>query len=269
MYNQPKSGAESLFFELAGELRLSILIGLSHKNYRLSRLAAEIDATMQEAHRNITRLIDSGLVFKYNEGEFALTPYGKIVVSLIPGYAFLFSQQEYFLEHSMGDIPVKFIQRIGSFQSCEIVYGVMAILQRWKNLYNESNNYIKEIMAQVPIDLIETISNRVEAGVKFSYIFSSNAIIPKGRSKILQKIGWQRLLAKGLVERRMLDAVKVMTIFNEKNSCVLFPNLKGQPDLNVMFYGESHEFHEWCEDFFSYQWENAGLFEESKLSQEV
>jgi hypothetical protein len=45
--------------------------------------------------------------------------------------------------------------------------------------------------------------------------------------------------------------------------------LKGVPDFNVMFYGDSHQFHDWCEDFFSYQWEKAGPFEESKLSHEV
>jgi predicted transcriptional regulator len=269
MSEQPRGGAESLFFELAGELRLSILIRLKRKNYRLSKLASEIDATMQEAHRNIARLVDSGLVRKYDDGEFALTPYGKSIVSLIPGYAFLSTQQEYFLEHSLGDLPSKFIQRISSFQGCEVVHGVMPIIQRWKTLYYESNNYIKEIMAQVPLDLIETLGAKVEAGIKFSYIFPSNAIIPKGRRKILQKIGWQKLLSKGLVERRMVKSVTVMTIFNEKHSCVIFPNLKGEPDLNVMFYGDSHQFRDWCEDFFTYQWEKAGPFEESKLSHEI
>jgi predicted transcriptional regulator len=269
MSAQPKIGAESLFFELAGELRLSILIRLTHNSYRLSKLAPEIDATMQEAHRNIVRLVDSGLVSKYEEGQFALTPYGKIIVSLIPGYAFLSSQQEYFLEHSLGDLPTKFIQRLSSFQGCEVVHGVMAIIQRWKNLYYESNIYIKEIMAQVPLDLIETLGSKVEDGIKFSYIFPRNPIIPRGRRKILQKIGWQKLLSRGLVERRMVESVNIMTIFNEKHSCVLFPNLKGEPDLNVMFYGDSHQFHDWCEDFFSYQWEKAGPFEESKLSHEV
>ena len=179
------------------------------------------------------------------------------------------SQQEYFLEHSLGDLPTKFIQRLSSFQGCEVVHGVMAIIQRWKNLYYESNSYIKEIMAQVPLDLIETLGSKVEDGIKFSYIFPRNPIIPRGRRKILQKIGWQKLLSRGLVERRMVESVNIMTIFNEKHSCVLFPNLKGEPDLNVMFYGDSHQFHDWCEDFFSYQWEKAGTFEESKLGHEV
>lgn len=266
---QPKVGAESLFFELAGELRLSILIRLTSNNYRLSKLASEIDATMQEANRNVSRLIDSGLVCKYDDGQYALTPYGKVIVSLIPGYAFLFSQREYFIEHSLGDLPSKFIQRFSSFRGCEVVQGVMAIIQRWKNLYYESSIYINEIMAQVPLDLIETLRTKVEDGVMFSYIFPRNAIIPRGRRRLLQQIGWHKLLAQGLVKRRMVESVGVMTIFNEKHSCVILPNLKGEPDLNVMFYGESHQFHDWCEDFFSYQWERAGPFEESKLGHEI
>jgi len=266
---QPNEGVGSLFFELAGDLRLLMLTKLSQKNYRLSQLASVLGATMQEAHRNMTRLIDSGLVAKDKEGELVLTAYGRTVVTIIPSYDFLYRNREFFLDHSLGDLPPKFIQRMGAFRNCEIVHGVMAILQRWKNLYSGSEKYIREIMAQVPLDLIETVSNRVESGVKFSYIFASNAVVPKGRIQLLQKVGWRNFISKGIVERRMVPEVNVMTIFNEKQGCVLFPNMKGEPDLNVMFYGEDKEFLEWCSDLFNYQWETAGQFDEAKLKHEV
>jgi predicted transcriptional regulator len=266
---QPNEGVGSLFFELAGDLRLSMLTRLSHKSYRLSQLSSELDATMQEAHRNMTRLIDSALVAKDKEGELVLTAYGRMVVTMIPSYDFLYRNREFFLDHSLGDLPPKFIQRMGALQKCEMVHGVMAILQRWKNLYSESEKYIREIMAQVPLDLIETVAGRVEHGVKFSYIFASNAVVPKGRTQLLQKVGWRNFISKGLVERRMLPDVRVMTIFNERQGCVLFPNMKGEPDLNVMFYGEDGELLEWCADLFNYQWEKAGPFDEGKLKHEV
>src|ERR1051325_1630535 len=101
MSGQPEEGAGSLFFELAGDLRLSMLM--------------------------ILRLTDSGLVSKDSEGELILTPYGKIIVSLIPSYDFLFDQRTYFLEHSLDKLPLKFIQRIGALHNCEVVHGVMAI----------------------------------------------------------------------------------------------------------------------------------------------
>jgi len=266
---QPNDGVGSLFFELAGDLRLSMLRKLSQKNYRLSQLSSELEATMQEAHRNMTRLVDSGLIAKDKEGNLVLTSYGRTIVTIIPSYEFLYRNREFFIDHSLDHLPPKFIQRMGAFKSCEIVHGVMAILQRWKNLYSESEKYIMEIMAQVPLDLIETVSSRVESGVKFSYIFAINSVVPKGRTQLLLKVGWRNFISKGLVERRMLPEVRVMTIFNEKQACVLFPNRKGEPDLNIMFCGEDKEFLEWCADFFDYQWEKAGQFDEAKLMHEV
>src|SRR5688572_8402998 len=171
---EPNEGVGSLFFELAGDLRLSMLSKLEQKPYRLSQLASELEATMQEAHRNMTRLVESGLVSKDRESELVLTAYGRTVVAMIPGYDFLYRNKEYFLDHSLGNLPAKFIQRMAAFEKCEVVRGVMAILQRWKNLYLESDRYIREIMAQVPLDLIETVSSRIDNGVKFSYIFASN-----------------------------------------------------------------------------------------------
>ena len=258
-----------LHFELAGDLRVLMLTKLNQKSYRLSQLATELNATMQEAHRNMTRLIQAGLVAKGRDGELMLTVYGRTVVMLMPSYDFLYRNKDFFLDHSLGDLPPKFVQRMGAFHSCEIVHGVMAILQRWKNLYASSDSYIKEIMAQVPLDVIETVSSRVEQGVKFSYIFAANAVVPKGRTQMLQKVGWRNFISKGKVERRMLPEVKVMTIFNEKQGCVVFPNMKGEPDLNMMFYGEDKEFLEWCSDLFAYQWEKASPFDESKLKHEV
>ena len=136
-------------------------------------------------------------------------------------------------------------------------------------MYLESGSYIKEIMGQVPVDLIEILSSRVDSGVKFSYIFGKDSVIPKGRSEILDKVGWKEFISRGLVARRMLERVKFMVILNEKEACVLFPNLKGEPDLNTMFYSQDREFHSWCDDLFELQWKLASTFDESKLMAEV
>jgi hypothetical protein len=44
---EPNEGVGSLFFELAGDLRLLMLTKLSQKNHRLSQLSTELNATMQ------------------------------------------------------------------------------------------------------------------------------------------------------------------------------------------------------------------------------
>src|SRR3712207_5067124 len=175
----------------SGDLRLYMLLKLSSKPYRLSQLANDLNATMQESHRNINRLIDSGLVRKTGEGELLLTPYGEIIVSLIPNFNFPFIHKEYFQEHALSSLPLKFIQRIGSLNHCEVVNGVMAVLQRWKMIYGNARLYIKEIISQVPLDLIETIADRVNNNVKFSYIFPNNVVIPRGRDR--KSVGRERV----------------------------------------------------------------------------
>lgn len=269
MSSEPENGAGPLFFELAGNLRLSMLSKFREKSYRLSQLASELNATMQETHRNVVRLVEAGLILKDSDGQHTLTPYGKVVVELIPSLTFLHNHREYFLEHDISDLPMQLIHRLGSLANCEVVHGVLAIIQRWKNLYLESKSYIKEIMGQVPVDLIEVLSTRIESGIKFSYIFGRDSVIPKGRSEILHKVGWTEFISKGLVSRRMLETVKIMVILNESDACVLFPNLKGEPDLNTMFYSNDKEFHSWSNELFELQWKLASSFDESKLMAEV
>ena len=82
-------------------------------------------------------------------------------------------------------------------------------------------------------------------------------------------MGWTEFISKGLVARRMLETVKIMVILNEENACVLFPNLKGEPDLNTMLYSKDREFHAWCDELFELQWKLASSFDESKLMAEV
>ncbi len=255
-----------IFWELAGEMRRNILFKLDSKSMKLSQLAKELDASVQEVHRNVNRLIDAGLVAKNSEGLLILTTYGKTVLTQIPSFQFLARNKQYFEEHILA-LPMKFIQRIGALNNSELINGVVAVLARWKSMYNNADEHIMEIMAQVPLDLIEPLANRIKQGVKFSYIFGENTIVPKGRREILQRLNWNSLLAKGLVERRMIKKVQVMVIVTDKEAGVLFPNKKGDTDMNHMFYSKDPLFHEWCLDFFRYTWYNSDIFDESKVKE--
>src|SRR5581483_2007370 len=98
----------------------------------------------------------------------------------------------------------------------------------WKDISREADEYIYEIVPQVPIDLIEPALSRVnEKGVKYSYVLPQNVIIPKGRKDLLKKLGHNERLTKGAIERRMVDRVQVAVIPNEKQAAVMFPNQKG------------------------------------------
>ena len=261
------ANTEKTFFELASEQRLAIIFRLNEKSAKISQLAKDLDITMQEAHRNVSRLQDAGLIEKDPEGIFSLTTFGNTITKQIPTFNYLSKHKEYFSEHILGELPIKFIMRLGALDKCEFVKGVVAILERWKEIYREAEEYIYEIVPQVPIDLIEPAVSRVKQGVKYSYVLPKDVIIPKGRKDLLKKLGHNELLNKGAIERRMVESVKVAVILNEKQAAVLFPTQKGETDMNMIFYSIDRVFHEWCLDYFRYRWYGSDIFDESKLTE--
>ena len=262
------ANTEKTFFELASEQRLAIIFQLNEKSAKISQIAKGLGITMQEAHRNVNRLQDAGLIEKDPEGIFSLTTFGNTIIKQIPTFNYLSKHKEYFSEHVLGELPIKFIMRLGALDKCEYVKGVVAILERWKDIYREADEYIYEIVPQVPMDLIEPAVTRVkEKGVKYSYVFPKDVIIPKGRKDLLKKLGHAELLNKGAIERRMVESVQVAVILNEKNAAVLFPTQKGETDMNMIFFSSDRVFHEWCLDYFRYRWYGSDIFDESKLKE--
>ncbi|HEX2013702.1 MAG TPA: transcriptional regulator [Nitrososphaera sp.] len=261
------SNTEKTFFELASQQRLAIIFRLNEKKAKISQLAKDLDITMQEAHRNVNRLQQAGLIEKNPEGIFSLTTFGNTIIKQIPTFNYLSKHKEYFSEHILGELPIKFVMRLGALDRCEFIKGVVAILERWKDIYREADEYIYEIVPQVPIDLIEPAVNRVRQGIKFNYVLPRNVIVPRGRKELLKKLGHSELLNKGSIERRMVDSVQVSVILNEKQAAVLFPNQKGETDMNMIFYSSDHVFLEWCLDYFRYRWYGSDIFDESNLKE--
>ena len=261
----------TIFFELASEQRLSILFRLNEQSSKLAQLAKDLDVTMQEVHRNLNRLQEAGLIRKDANGQFSLTTFGTTILQQIPTMNFLSRNKEYFSDHYLGDIPMKFVHRIGALDNSEYIEGLVAVLERWKQIYNSAREYIYGMLPQIPLELIETLLAILkQGGIKFNYILSQQTVVPKKRTDLLKDAGFQDLLKKGIVERRMVDKMPVAVILNEKEATVMFPTLKrGQPvaDLNSIFYSGKDNllFHEWCLDYFRYSWYGAKTFDESKL----
>jgi predicted transcriptional regulator len=262
---------EQTFIELGSEQRLSILFKLSEQDTKLSKLAKDLNVTMQEIHRNVNRLMDVGLIKKNSDGTFSLTTFGNTIIKQIPAYDFLSRNKEYFSGHFLGEIPMKFIQRIGALDNSEYIHGMVAVMELWKQIYKESSDYIYGMLPQIPLDLIESVIPKIKKeGIKFNYILPQKAAVPKKRTELLKDAGFYDLLKneERLVERRMVDKVQVAVVLNEKQSTVMFPasNDKAAADMNAMFYSKDNPlFHEWCLDYFRYCWYNSKSFDESKL----
>jgi predicted transcriptional regulator len=264
-----ESKTGQIFTELAGKVRRAMLFRLNEKSLKLSELAKDLNITIQHAHSNINRLTDIGLVEKDSNGSISLTTYGRTIIKQIPSFNFLGEHKEYFQDHTLGNIPLKFERRIGDLNECKVVKGVVAVLQGWKLMYQRAGEYINSIIPQVPVDLIEPLAEKIKGGTKFSYILPEDAIVPKGMSEATKKVSWNTLLTEGKAERRMVKKIQAATVITDKSACVLFPNLKNEIDMNAMFYSEDKVFHEWCQDYFRYVWYASDLFDRRKVQSET
>jgi hypothetical protein len=54
---------------------------------------------------------------------------------------------------------------------------------------------------------------------------------------------------------------------NEKQAAVMFPNQKGETDMNMIFSSTDKLFHEWCLDYFRYRWYGSDIFDETHLKE--
>ncbi len=258
------------FLELASQQRLGILLRLLDKKSKVSTIAKELDATVPEVYRNFERLVKADLIVKDSDGDYSITTYGKIICSQIPSLVFLSQNKKYFRNHDFGDIPQKFLQRIGALVAGQHIKGFVKVLEHWKDIYKNSGEYIYNILFEVHYssELLEPLVKKVSKGVKVNSIFSESAIIPKERKQILEKLGFKKLIEQGLIERKMRENVQVVVILNEKDACIMFPKVGGEVDMSEMFYSDDSVFHEWCLDYFKYCWDSSSVFQESKLKNE-
>ena len=159
------------FLGLASTQRLEILFNLLEKPFTPTALAKKIGATKQEVHRNFQRLEDHNLIEKNPDGKYGLTTFGETICTQVPSLLFLSQNKKYFEEHNFGEIPYKFLMRCGQLINGKHIKGVTKVLEQWKSIYKNSDEYIYEILSEVPLDLIEPIVKKIKKGVRFTYIF--------------------------------------------------------------------------------------------------
>ncbi len=255
------------YLELASDQRLEILFQLQQQDSRITQMANKIGSTKQEVHRNFSRLLDSGLIAKNTDSGYYLTTYGNTICTQVPTLMFFADNKHYFEDHIFGDIPNKFIMRVGQLSNGHRIKGVTKVLEECKSIYNNAEEYVYEILAELSLERLSTLAAKTKGDVKLSYIASESSVVPKGRKKLIEKLGWRKLILKGFIERKMKKQVQTMLILNEKEACLMFPRTNGEVDLSEAFWSDRESFREWCLDYFKYSWDTAGTWQENKLKE--
>ena len=254
-------------FEIASEQRLQILFRLRKEKSTISVIAKKLGATMPEVFRNFERLVKAGLIKKNLDGSYSLTLYGQTACTQIPSLILVAHQKKYFEKHQFGSLPLKFLQRIGSLYSGEYIKGFVKTQEIWREIHNNANEYIFNILPEVPYnpEIIEAVASKAKKKIPIRSIFSEDTIIPKDRKKNFEKYGFDDFIKQGILERKMRKDVKTAVLLNEKEAAVMFPTNDDESDIGDMLYSKNPEFHEWCLDYFNSCWENSGSFQEDKL----
>ncbi len=254
-------------FEISSEQRLNILFRLQKQKSTMSKIAKELHATMPEVFRNFGRLAKAGLIEKDPDSNYHLTLHGRTVCANLASLLFVKNFEKYFKNRDYGDIPEKFIQRIGVLSTAQHIKGVVKVLEVWKKIHSQAEKYIHNILAEVPYsnDIIEVVVSQAKKNTKICSIFSESAIIPDARKELFEKLGFKKFIQNGIIERKMRKDVKVIVLLNEKEACIMFPTRDGDADMSEMLYSSDSQFHEWCSDYFKDCWENATAFQEGKL----
>jgi len=255
------------FLELASEQRLNILQNVVKNKLNISKLADILDATKPEIHRNVTRLSKAGLIEKNTDGNYGVTVYGNAVLVQIPSMTFFAENQQFFKNHTLGNLDDKFIQRIGALENKKHLKGYVKTLEKWRQIHENAEKYIYNILSEVPYsgDIIEVISKQLKNNLHIRSVFSDRVIVSEDRKRIFEEKDFQKYVKNGILERRMEKNVTVVVLVTEKESAVFFPNLEGTTDLSEMFYGSNAKFREWCYDYFIWCWDKGTSFQESKL----
>lgn len=258
--------AADLFTELASDLRCSILMSLSDKPAKLSSLAREFDTTVQDVHRNANRLMEAGLVRKNEDGAMHLTEYGRLVVRQVPYFTFMKKHAKFFAEHTLNDIPEKFVQRIGSLQDCELVRSVAAVMEKLKKLESRTQKQLRVMVSQAWAEEGRIIIELSMQGVQILTIAGRNTIFPKEIVESVVKTIDKIPANQRKIEAKMVEKVHVALYIADENAAVMFPNKEGEIDMNALFIGNEPAFHEWCIDLFDHYWSRAGYFDVKKAT---
>ena len=111
------------FLEISGEQRLNIILNLRQQSATITQVAKKLGSTVPEAHRNFKRLEKAGFVEKNSNGEYAVTCYGDVVCKIILPVSFMAKNKKFFSQHNFGDMPHKFIQRLGALSNSNLLTG--------------------------------------------------------------------------------------------------------------------------------------------------
>ncbi len=240
---------------LGNDVRLLIFTEAMRDAVKPSEILKKTDITIQALHKQITNLIESGLIQKV-DGKIFLTEFGRSIAGLIPTLTFLIKHEKYFTYHNIGILPTRYFHSIGMLRKSEEIQSTVNVLEKIHSIINNSKTNLKMIIVEYFREITQIMLDRLNhAGVSVQYIIDENRIIQKEKESFLKVE--EGSSDKKNISKRLIKNANLMMIISETESLLLFPDYQNNIQLNAALYSKDERFHEWCQYLFDDVWKNS------------
>lgn len=251
-----------LLFELSNDDRLSILFELQKEPSKISNLSKTLDFTPQATTRNVTRLVEIGLVRRNESSDYILTPYGSTSINLLEPYLFLTENKYYFNTHLTDKLPSEFLARLGVLRRSKPLNGLMEAFGKIEKIIVEAEEFFWYITNEVLVSTNYYIMGleALDRGVEFRCIEPIGYRVPQNivdniSKKVRDALDVHRI--NGLLLDRGHEKIDIILYMNEKEVAVLaFPELTGGFDY-LGFTSSDPKVLNWCKDLHRFYWDKA------------
>jgi len=262
-----------LLFELSNDDRLAILYQLMDGPKKLSNMSKTLDLQPQAVSRNLTRLVEIGLIRRNEASEYELTPYGASSLIQLESFSFLSDNKDYMSTHWTDKLPSEFQGRLRDLKNCELVYDSLDMLSNMERVFEEAEEWYKYITPsriashanlQFAIQQLDR-GVTIQAMEPLDYTLSEKSLARIPKEDLEAMLDHQ---VKGNLEYRYLDEINLKIYMSEKEVAILsLPKTDGEVD-NMGFISSDARFHQWCSDLFDYYW-GRGITKSTSWLQEA
>jgi len=248
----------NLLFELSNEDRVEIFNRLNEEAMNISTLAKKLSLTNQECSRHISRLSTVGLIKRDDDGRYHPNLYGDLIIKQLDGIIFSTKHREYFTTHSIANLPLEFIERMGELSGSIYAQDQMVAISRIEAMMREAEEYIWILHDQYFMGGYSIGAEALNRGVEIRSIDPKIYNPPtqlRGEVSDRDRKTINDAVANGLCKLGTLKKINIFLQFSEKEAALIaFPTVDGKFDY--LGFGSSDErVLKWCKDVFKFYWD--------------
>ena len=109
------------------------------------------------------------------------------------------------------------------------------------------------MFSEPPFLLADLFLEKLQSGVKIQIIFGKNSKISECND-LVDKLKLNKPHSNPLVDIRLCEKVITNIVVSEKGACLILGNKNNEADMLNAVVGKSKRFITWCNDYFSFKW---------------